>query len=175
LKDPTEILVRARELVQAEQERRLNEAQARLPRYCTHNHRQMLDSRSTIVGERNPTYNRISCEGVPTIGLCLLGADSPEEWQGTICEDPVDAQRCPYFNTINSKENVLTSLREDLTTPEWVAVHMPELSALLWVLEDTAIPKLSWFRRLLLHFHKFKVEPLRPAVDLEKLLSEYSP
>lgn len=175
MKDPVDILTRARELVQSEKERRLAEAQRRLPHLCTHNHRQPLDTRTTVEGEPNPTFNRISPNGTPTIGLCMLGAATPEEWAGTICEDPIDAQRCPYFNTTQSEDLVLATFRQDLANPEWVAANMPELGALLWVLDDKALPNLSWLRRFLLLFRGFKVEPLKPAVDPEKLLSSYNP
>lgn len=175
MKDQNDILTRARELVHAERERRLAEAQLRLPHLCTHNHRQPLDTRPTVEGEPNPTFNRISPNGVATIGLCMLGANNPEEWLGTICEDPIDAQRCPFFNTTQSEESVLENFQQDLTNPEWVATHMPELATLLWVLENSTIPTLPWFRRFLLRFRSFKIEPLKPAVDPEKLLSGYNP
>ncbi len=175
MKDQSDILIRVRELVHAERERRLAEAQLRLPHLCTHNHRQPLDTRPTVEGEVNPTFNRISPNGTPTIGLCMLGADSPEEWLGTICEEPIDAQRCPYFNTTQSEEVVLAAFQHDLTTPEWVSANMPELAALLWVLEGSELPRLPWFRRFLLRFRSFKVEPLKPALDPEKLLSNYTP
>lgn len=175
MKDQTDILIRARELVHAERERRIAEAQLRLPHLCTHNHRQPLDTRPTVEGEPNPSFNRISPNGTPTIGLCMLGADSPEEWLGAICEEPIDAQRCPYFDTTQSEETVLALFHQDLTNPEWVATRMPELATLFWVLESSQLPSLPWFRRLLLRFRRFKVEPLKPAIDPEKLLSSYTP
>jgi hypothetical protein len=175
LKDQIDILIRARELVHAERERRLADAQLRRPHLCVHNHRQPLDTRPTVEGEINPAYNRISPDGTPTIGLCMLGANSPEEWLGTICEEPIDAQRCPYFSTTQSEEAVLAAFRQDLTTPDWVTANMPELAALLWVLDSDETPKLPWVRRFLLRFRSFKIEPLKPAVDPEKLLSGFNP
>jgi hypothetical protein len=170
VKDQSAILVRARELVNSELERRLANAQLRLPHQCIYNHRQPLDVNKTVEGEANPTYNRVSPEGVKTIGLCMFGQDDLEEWPGTICEDPIDAQRCPLYVTTLTQEKVLESFREDLTNPEWVAANMPELAALLWVLEDSSLPQLPWFRRFLLNFRRFRVEPLRPAVDPANLL-----
>ena len=174
MKDPTEILTRARELVHAEREQRLSEAQRRLPHHCVHNHRQPLDVRRTVEGEPNPTFNRVSAEGTQTIGLCMLGSNDPEEWQGTICEDPIDAQRCPFYTTMVNELEVLETLRQDLANPEWLGQNMPELSALLWVLDSQSLPSLSWFRRFLLKFRSFKIEPLRPAPDPAKLLSDYT-
>lgn len=175
MKDQAEILVRARELVNAEMEHRLAEAQQRLPHHCIHNHRQPVDVRPTVEGEPNPAYNRILSDGSKTIGLCMLGAENAEEWPGTICEDPVDALRCPYFSTTQSEAATLSTFKQDLTDPTWVSQNMPELATLLWVLEAQSLPQLPWFRRFLLLFRRFKIEPLKPAVDLAKLLSDYNP
>jgi hypothetical protein len=175
LKDSTEILTRARELVYAEMERRLAEAQLRLPHRCVHNHRQSLDLRRTVEGEPNPTFNRVLNDGSQTIGLCMLGSSNPDDWQGTICEDPIDAQRCPYFVPVLSKDQVLETFRQDLSDPEWVGQHMPELATLFWVLDTNSLPQLPWFRRLLLRFRSFQVEPLRPATDPAQLLSDLNP
>ncbi len=104
----------------------------------------------------------------------MLGSNDPEEWQGTICEDPIDAQRCPFYTTMVNELEVLETLRQDLANPEWLGQNMPELSALLWVLDSQSLPSLSWFRRFLLKFRSFKIEPLRPAPDPAKLLSDYT-
>lgn len=175
MKDQTEILTRIRELVHAERERRLSEAQRRLPHHCVHNHRQPLDVRRTVEGEPNAAFNRVSSEGSQTIGLCMLGAENPEEWRGTICEDPIDAQRCPYYITLLNEADVLETLRQDLSNPEWLGQNMPEAATLLWVLDSQSLPTLPWFRRFLLRFRSFKIEALRPFPDPAKLLSDYTP
>lgn len=172
MKDYAEILIRARELAAEERERRYEQAQLRLPHRCTHNHRQVLDTRRAVEGEANPTYNRVTADGAQTIGLCMLGAEDAETWPGTICEDPIDAQRCPYYNPAQSLDEVLDELHRDLSNPEWLAANMPELSALVWVLEESTLPKLPWFRQFLLRFRRFKIEPLQPTVDPAKLLPD---
>lgn len=172
MKEYGEIQIRARELVAAELERRRQEAQLRLPHRCTHNHRQLLDVRPTVDGEPNPTYNRVLSDGTQTIGLCMLGSENGEEWSGTICEDPVDAQRCPYYTPAKSLKELMAEAQQELTDPEWLTANMPELASLLWVLEDSALPRLPWVRRLMLNFRRFKVEPLKPSVDLIKLLPD---
>lgn len=170
MRDYAEILTRARELADAERERRFVQAQLRLPHRCVHNHRQALDTRRTVEGDSNPTYNRIQVGGSQTIGLCMLGAENVEEWPGNICEDPIDAQRCPYFVAAQSIDEVMAEYQREIADPEWVSNNMPELSALLWVIEDASTPRLTWFRRLLLKVRRFKLEPLKPAIDPSKLL-----
>lgn len=170
MKRSEEILGRARECVAAEFERRLAEASRRLPHRCVYNHRQPLDVRRTVEGELNVAYNTISSSGSPTIGLCMLGSENSEEWSGTVCEDPIDAQKCPYFTPAKTKEAVLEELFRDLTDLDWLNDRMPELSALLWVLEESSAPRLSLWRRLRNYFLRIRLEPLRPAVDPAQLL-----
>jgi len=182
MKGKAEILARAQELVSAEVDRRL--VVRRLPILCVHNHRQPLDTRPTVNGEANEGFNTVGNEQGPTIGLCMLGAKRDAEghwfvpgsdqeeakWAGTICEDPIDAQRCPFFDTGRSREQVIEGLTHDLSNIEWVNEHMPELAALLWVVDATAVPRIPWLQRVLLPFRHPQLEPLRPTVDPAQLL-----
>lgn len=172
MKTQAEVVARAKSLVSTELDRRLALARQRLPHRCIHNHRQAIDSRKTVEGEANPTYNTIAADGSPTIGLCMLGANNPEDWRGTICEDPIDAQRCPDFTPGQNLEQILTSFRSELADPEWVNVHMPSLAALMWVLDEQAPPRLGFFRRFLLSFTRIQLEPVQPKVDLTLLLPD---
>lgn len=105
-----------------------------LPHLCRHNHRQPLDTRKTILGEPNPAYNKVSLPVVGTIGLCMLGSERPDQWKGDICEDPIDAQRCPYYEYKLSREEVHQQFRSDLGNVSWMQAHLPGVHALLWVL-----------------------------------------
>lgn len=187
MKSSEEILALAREQVYQELEERLMEASQRLPHRCRFNHRQPLDVRRTTEGERNPSFNTIAYAHGQTIGLCMLGAkkvdgqwvvpESDQEeakWEGTICEDPIDAQRCPYFDPEQDKAAVLARFSEDLHNPDWVVENMPELATLLWVLDEQAPPKLTWLQRLLVFLRIVRVEPLQPKVDPAQLLPETS-
>ena len=178
-----EVWARARALVNAELERRLVEASKRLPHLCTFNHRQPLDVRPTIEGAVNAGYNTVSYHHGQTIGLCMLGAQKVDgrwmvagsdqeeaKWAGTICEDPIDAQRCPYFESAVSKETVLNEILNDLANSEWLTQNMPELQVLLWVLDEEAPPRFSWLERLRMHFRVVSLEPLQPSVDPLQLL-----
>jgi hypothetical protein len=140
MKSASEIEERLRAIVIEELRRRL--ARDVLPHLCVHNRRQPLDHRPTVYGEPNESYNRISAgieDGVSlpvlqTIGLCMLGAESPDTWAGTICEEPIDAQRCPYFAYKQARSDVHREFLENLRDPVWVETHLPAAHALLWVM-----------------------------------------
>lgn len=133
-----ELEERVRTLVGEELQRRL--AREVLPHLCVHNHRQPLDHRRQLYGEINGAYNRISAgieDGVAlpvlqTIGLCMIGAENPESWGGAICEEPIDAQRCPYFVYRRARAEVYAELVTELRDPDWVQAHLPAVHWLLW-------------------------------------------
>lgn len=161
-----EVQGRIRSLLLQEFDRRVAEAEQRLPCNCTHNHRQALDSRKELAGDANEGYNRINRKHlplVPTIGLCLLGSDDPETWKGDICDDPIDAQRCPYFSSLSSKDSLLAAFKEQVEDVFWVQTHLPEVHALLWVLnESSANFQLPWWKRCLFWFLRLRTEPVQP-------------
>jgi hypothetical protein len=169
LKNPDEIRDRIRGLLAHELELRLEETRKRLPHLCTHNHRQPTDSRKRVDGLANPAYNRIGPHG-STVGLCMLGAESPEDWQGTICEDPIDAQRCPYFNPVRSREAVSKEFLAQLQDPEWVVAEMPRVAELLWVLDAVQAIKIPFWKRWFLRLRRLSLEPVKPVVDPALLL-----
>lgn len=169
MKTPDEIRDRIRGHLARELERRLEETQKRLPHLCTHNHRQPTDSRKQVDGVANPTYNRILPQA-DTLGLCMLGAESPEEWKGAICEDPIDAQRCPYFNPVKSREEVSKEFLSQLQDPEWVVAELPHVAELLWVLDAVQAPKIPFWKQWFLRLRRLSLEPVRPVVDPALLL-----
>lgn len=178
MKTADEVRNRVVELLGAELDRRVLEASERLPHRCVNNHRQPLDSRRRVEGESNPTFNRVSAgtdrgRGLPvvqTIGLCMLGSDDPEVWAGTICEDAVDAKRCPYFSPAQSKAELFAEFTNDLRDTEWVQANLPEVAALLWVLESMQVPRISWWKKLWFKFAQIKTEPVAPSFDPAGLL-----
>ena len=144
MKTEDEIQDRIRQLLAEEFARRLEEASERLPHRCVHNHRQPLDNRRHIDGEPNPGYNRIAHHGLPvvqTIGLCMYGSNNPEEWNGTICEEPIDAQRCPLFEPTLSKDDLNKEYEEHLKDSVWVREHLPEVNGLLWAISSESLPE----------------------------------
>lgn len=139
MKTQSEIEDRIRFLLAQERDRRIAVSREKLPGSCRHNHQQPLDGRKQVEGEPNENFNRITDRrGLPvlqTMGLCMLGSENPDEWQGTICDEPIDAQQCPYFEPKASPEEIETEFRAQMQDMEWARVNMPEVHALLWALE----------------------------------------
>jgi hypothetical protein len=157
-------------LVVAEIDARFKAATKRLPHMCVHNHRHPLDVRKKVEDEVNEMYNRLEkgprLPVVNTMGLCMLGAESPEEWPGNICEDPIDAQRCPWFTPLVSRDSIIENFSTQLKDLEWVRQAMPELYTLMWVLEASRT-KLPWWTRLWCWFARdIVVEPILPPPEL---------
>ena len=176
MRSKSEIRDRVRALLVQDLDQRVEQATKRLPRQCVHNHRHPLDSRKTVDGEPNEMYNRVSAddEGTPvdrTLGLCMLNAESPEDWGGNICEDDIDAQRCPYFTPINTKETVLSDFEGQLYEVGGLEEHLPAAAELLWVIGETEAPTLPWWRRLLYWLLRIRVEPRRAVKDPIGLLN----
>jgi hypothetical protein len=140
MKGETEIRGRLNQLLSEELNRRIASATEKLPCRCVHNYRHPLDQRKKVDGESNETYNRITDNrGLPvlqTIGLCMLGSKDPEMWGGTICEEPLDAIRCPVFEPARKKADLLKEFREQLRDESWTRGNLPEVFSLLWLLEE---------------------------------------
>jgi hypothetical protein len=168
MRTESEVQDRIRYLLSQELDRRVAEACARLPHNCGHNHKQPLDVRQKIEGRDNPNYNRLDREKLPVIGLCMLGAENPSEWKGTICEDPIDAQRCPYFDATHTKETVQKDFDEQIRDLGWVSENMPEVAGLLWALGSESMPSLPWWKRLWFRFVSVRPDPIAlPPAPLE--------
>ena len=173
MKKYAEVQSRIRGLIVEELDRRVAEAQTRLPHLCQHNHRQEVDSRKSVGGDPNPGFNRVDRTHLPvlnSIGLCMLGSEDPYNWDGTICDDPIDAQRCPTFEPRLTKERILEEFTAQLKDYDWVEANHPALYSLLWVLEDIpANYHLPWWKRILFRFLRIRVEPFR-SQDVMRLL-----
>ena len=161
MRSEQEVQDRIRHLLTLEVNRRAKEACARLPHLCKHNRRHPLDVRKSVDGDSNPQYNQISGRHLPVIGLCMLGAEDPTSWPGNICEDPIDAQRCPYFDRLETKqaavERVQGEFYQQIRDLEWVQLNMPEVAGLLWALDSKDLPALPWWRTLM--FRWLQVRP----------------
>lgn len=137
MKTEEELRARVRELIEGELRRRLEATHEKLPHLCTHNYRHALDTRKAINDEANEGYNRIGdvlhLPLAQTMGLCMLGANDPEQWKGDICDEPIDAQRCPFFKPKKTDAEVTSEFRAQVKDPAWVSENLPAVAALLWV------------------------------------------
>ena len=162
-----EVRERIQALLLEEFDRRVDDAARRLPHHCVHNHRQVLDPRKEIEGVSNDGYNRIDRKHLPlaqTIGLCLLGAGTPEAWEGNICDDPIDAQRCPYFSSARTKEGLLDEFKTQVADILWVKAHLPEVYSLLWTLDaSSANFHFPWWRKLVFWVLRLRTEPVKTS------------
>lgn len=171
-----EIEDRIRGLLVEELDRRVALAHQRLPRLCTHNHQQPLDTRKGVEGAPNENFNRITREGkrglpvLQTMGLCMLGAESIEQWPGTICEDPIDAQRCPIFHPRTSKEDLWAEFTSQMQDDAWLRENLPEVHTLYWVLSSEPVIRLPWWKKVLFRLLRIQVSAPLPPFDPEKLL-----
>lgn len=175
MKNVEAIQARVRFLLVEELNARVQLASRRLPHLCVHNYRHAMDVRKKVNDEANENYNRISLPVAQSIGLCMLGSDSPDDWQGTICEDPIDAQRCPYFNPRIDKKRLWDEFEHQLRDPEWLRTNMPEVYGLLWALDMQAPPPIPWWKQLWYKMLRIKIEPLQPPEDVSKLLPPAGP
>lgn len=176
MKTKSEVEARIRELVCSELDRRVAEASERLPTRCVNNYRHPLDTRKQLEGEPSPEYNRITDkQGLPviqTIGFCLLNCGDPENWEGTICEEPIDAKRCPDFKPMKTKADILPDLARDLKDGDWVQGNLPELFALLWVLGAVQELRVPLWKRVWLYLTRVRLESVTPRIDTSKLLPQ---
>lgn len=181
MKSVGQIEDRIRRAVALELERRLEREV--LPHLCRHNFRQPLDHRRTVYGEANAGYNRISLgvvNGVAlpvlqTMGLCMLGAEEPEQWPGNVCEDPLDAQRCPKFEHRQSAAEVYRGFMADVHSATWLKENLPEVSGLLWVIDAELRPsgrRPPWWVRVWMWFVR---GPLREFSTRAVEISVYLP
>ena len=180
MRDAAEIEERVRFLLIEELNARVQLAEQRLPHLCVHNYRHPLDTRKRVGGDTNENYNRVTSasNGLPvmqTMGLCMLGAESVDDWPGTICEEPIDAQRCPYFTPKVDKKKLWAEFIAQIKQPEWLRLNMPEVYGLLWAINKMSVPDIPWWKRIWYKILRIRVEPLRQPEDPEKLLPPWDP
>lgn len=142
MKNSQEIVERIRFILTGAEQKVLLSAGARLPHLCKYNHRHSLDSRKEVAGRPNPDYNTIQggVANATTLGLCMFGSEDPETWSGDICEDPIDAVKCPFFTSRVSEDGLRSEFQANIDNPAWVSDNLPEVHGLLWVLDKTGVP-----------------------------------
>lgn len=119
-----------------------------------------MDVRKKVDGEVNENYNRIALLVVQqSLGLCTLGMENPEQWNGTICEDPIDAQRCPYFTSKITKDDLRREFDIQVHDPLWLESNLPEVHGLVWAL--TRSVDLPWWKRVWFWLLRIRTEPMK--------------
>lgn len=160
MRSASEIQGRVRYLLSKELDRRVQLVFQRLPHQCTHNYRHPMDVRKRVDGEPNEDYNRISLPTVQqSLGLCTLGMEDAEQWNGTICEDPIDAQRCPYYTPKVTKEDLRRDFEVQTHDPKWLQENLPEIHGLLWALSQSV--SLPWWKRIWFWFLRIRTDPMK--------------
>ena len=160
MRTENEVADRIRFLLGEELSKRVAVASKRLPRHCKHNYLHSLDVRKRTEGDFNEAYNRIELAGKQTIGLCMLGQEDPSKWDGTICEDPIDAQRCPVYDPIVTKDTLEEEFLSQIKDLEWVQGNLPEVYGLLWALGSGKTPDLPWWKRVWFRMISIRPDPL---------------
>lgn len=84
--------------------------------------------------------------------LCMLGADDPENWKGTICDSDDTVKTCPYFQGRHSKEEVKETFLRDLQNTETLFEEYRDVAILQWVLESPMVTSVeeknrTWFQK----------------------------
>jgi hypothetical protein len=175
MKTKEEIRSLVRQMLLDEFDRRFKDLTKRLPCKCIHNHRQDLDTSPVLDEQLNEGYNRLDRKHLPmapTIGLCMLGSEDAQTWNGTICDEPIDAQRCPDFTPWETKESFLEDFTKQVLDPKWLETNLPVAYGLILASEIEPPFKLSWWKRLLFRLRIIKLEPVQPSFDVRNLLPE---
>ena len=149
--------------------------------HCRFHIENPLDGRPTVNGLSNENYNRVTrgphLPVFNTIGLCGHPYENKElgdNWAGNLCDDDVTAERCPLFSPFLTKQELWNNMARDVKDVEWVRENLPELHALLWVLDLAQVPIAPWWVRALARLRLLfaKVAPPELPLDIEKLLAE---
>jgi hypothetical protein len=79
----------------------------------------------------------------PLFHVCLLDADKPREWEGTIC-DPSVPNTCPFFKPSQTREEIEEAFNQEFDRlikdgdMGKLASKYPDVAALLWVLSESS-------------------------------------
>lgn len=77
----------------------------------------------------------------------MLGADDPENWPGNVCDTVKNAETCPFFKSIQDKEQIQDEFRRELQDEDVLFRKYRDIAMLTWVLEEKS-PDLSWWQKL---------------------------
>lgn len=115
MKDEKEIREKLKEVKHHYFVREYKDKMSCRPKSCIHNYRHEEDGAE--------------------VGLCMLGAENPEEWPGNVCDDIETAQKCPFFEQKHDPEDLEKEFFEKLENGKILAEEYKDIAALKWTLE----------------------------------------
>lgn len=101
--------------------------------------------------------------------LCMLGANNPEEWKGTICDGDDVSMECPFFEAKKTRADIKKEFDEIMQDPVRLFDQYRDVAILLWVLGEDAgydvkdpwyVRGLDWLKEMLNPPRKPKSLPL---------------
>jgi len=69
--------------------------------------------------------------------ICLLGANKPEEWTGTVCDGDDISMSCPYFEPKKTRANIKDDFDNAMNDPVILFTEYRDVAMLLWILGDS--------------------------------------
>jgi len=77
-----------------------------------------------------------------------------------LCQDPIDAKQCGTFSPKQTKADIWEELTVQLRDLTWLEANIPELFALLWILEAVHPPTVPFWKRALFWVRRIQLEPV---------------
>lgn len=96
---------------------------------------QMLED-SLSAHHFNCVYNYKHTDKNGTAHICLLGAEKPEDWAGTVCDGDDISMSCPYFEPKKTRANIKEDFDAVMNDPVTLFAEYRDVAMLLWILED---------------------------------------
>lgn len=124
----------------------IESAVSRIPGNCQYNYiEQNVDIKSDIDVEHE-LAPRISTTLViiqppKAVRLCMLGASTMNQWNGTICDSSEMSSKCKYFTPKKSISNLQADFQDILSDDQRTLAQYPDVAALQWVVQDRVYSK----------------------------------
>jgi hypothetical protein len=138
MKDEDEIKKKLEEVKYQYFKREYQEKFSCKPENCIHNYRHEED------GEE--------------IGLCMLGAENPEEWPGNVCDDVSTAKSCPFFEVRHQEDELREEFEEEIQDVSVLASDYKDIAALRWVLNGEVDSHFTVWSKIRLFFFRLFVK-----------------
>lgn len=84
----------------------------------------------------NCVHNYKHTDNKGTTYLCMLDANKPEDWKGTICDGDEVSLDCPFFEAKKTRAEIKKEFDDVMSDPVAVFTEYRDIAILLWVLEE---------------------------------------